>query len=94
MVSLNASGLVESGAFRPSPSDAIRLDELLIFDNTVARRNKSAAEIYYYRNGAWRQVGAGSADQGNRLIFTPGTGFILRSGSGAASAVWVNVPEF
>lgn len=89
-VALNASGLFESGAVRASSSPGNRLDELMVFDNSVAAKNKSAAATYYYWNNAWRKVGAGAADVGTDLVFTPGTGVVLRSGSGASTTVWTN----
>ncbi len=92
-VSLDNSGLISSGAFRASPSPGARLDELLVFDNSTTGFNKSAVATYYYWNGAWRKVGAGGASLGADLVFAPGTGVILRSGSGSA-ATWVNSPGF
>jgi len=88
-VSLSQSGLIESGAFRPSISAGNRLDELFIFDNTTLGKNKSAAATYYYLNGGWRKVGSGNTDVGGDIVFQPGTGVILRSGAGA-SGVWTN----
>jgi uncharacterized protein (TIGR02597 family) len=93
-VSLNASGLIQSGAFRTSPSVAIRLDELLVFDNYSFGQNKSAAATYYHWNGAWRRVGFGSANVGDDPVFQPGTGFIIRSGPGAGPVVWTNPPNY
>lgn len=88
-LTLNSSGLLESGAFLASPSPGGRLDELLLFDNSVAAKNKSAAATFYYWNGAWRQVGAGATDVGTSVILNPGAGCILRSSPGA-STVWTN----
>jgi uncharacterized protein (TIGR02597 family) len=82
-VSLNQSGLIESGAFRTSSTPDDRLDELYVFDNTVAAKNKSASAAYYYWNTAWRKVGAGSDDAGSDVVFLPGAGVILRSGTGS-----------
>lgn len=92
-VSLNASGLISSGAFQSSPVPGSRTDELLTFDNSVTSRNKSASAIYYYWQNAWRQVGFGSADVGANLL-TPGTGFIIRKGTNNAAAVWTNAPNW
>ena len=86
---LAQSGLISSGAFRASPSPSSRLDELLVFDNTAIAKNKSASATYYYWSGAWRKVGAGSTDLANDPVFTPGTGVILRAGTGT-STFWVN----
>jgi len=87
-VSLNASGLIESGAFRASSTPGSRLDELFVFDNTSVAKNKSASATYYYWNGAWRKVGAGTTDVGTDAAFQPGTGVILRTGVAATSTFW------
>jgi uncharacterized protein (TIGR02597 family) len=84
-LSLNSSDLIESGTMRASPSQTSHLDELLVFDNTAVRKNKSAAASYYYWNGAWRKIGAGSANVGTDIVFTPGAGVILRSGAGTTT---------
>lgn len=87
-ISLNDSGLVESGAFRASSGPANRLDELLVFDNNAAQLNKSNSRTYYYFSNAWRRLGS-SADAGADIIFEPGTGVIIRKGGngGAADSV-------
>jgi uncharacterized protein (TIGR02597 family) len=88
---LDASGVIQSGAFQPSPTPGNRVDELLTFDNVVIGKNKSAAATYYYWNGAWRKVGSGNADVGADRVFSPGTGLILRLGPGSpASNLWIN----
>ena len=92
-VSLDASGLIESGAFQSSPLPGSRTDELLTFDNTVASRNKSAAAIYYYWSNAWREVGFGNADVGANLLL-PGTGFIIRKGTNSSTVIWTNAPNW
>jgi uncharacterized protein (TIGR02597 family) len=93
-VSLNASGLIESGAFRPSPGPFNRIDELFIFDNTTVAKNKSPAGTYYYWNGLWRKIGSDSADAGGDPVFHPGTGVIIRSGASASSGLWLNNPAY
>jgi uncharacterized protein (TIGR02597 family) len=92
--SLNASGLIESEAIRPSPSPLNRMDELFVFDNSIPGKNKAASATYYYWNGAWRKVGAGSADFGLAEIFTPGSGFIIRSGAAPSPGLWLNPPNY
>jgi uncharacterized protein (TIGR02597 family) len=93
-VSLTDSGLINSGAFAASPLPGSRTDELLVFDNTTANRNKSASAVYYYWNNAWRQVGAGSTDVGANLIFQPGTGVIIRKDTTNAIPTWINAPNW
>jgi uncharacterized protein (TIGR02597 family) len=92
-VSLNDSGLISSGAFQTSPSPGSRSDELLLFDNTVAVRNKSASAVYYYWSSAWREVGFGTTDVGTNLL-QPGCGFIIRKATNNATAVWTNSPTW
>jgi uncharacterized protein (TIGR02597 family) len=93
-LSLNNSQLISSGAFAASPLPGNHTDELLTFDNTSVTKNKSSSAIYYYWNSAWRRVGAGSADVGSDLVFTPGVGVIVRKGTNAAGALWVNLPNY
>jgi uncharacterized protein (TIGR02597 family) len=93
-VTLGASGLVASGAFAASPSPGNRTDELLVFDNGVARQNKSAAATYYYWNGAWRKVGAGSASFDDTPVFAPGQGFVIRKNAAASAPAWSNSPNY
>ena len=88
-VTLNDSGLISSGAFKESIFAANRVDELLVFDNSNAARNKSAVATYFYRNNIWRKVGDG-VDHGNDVLFQPGTGVIIRAGPDNASSVWLN----
>lgn len=94
IVSLNDSQLVSSGAFASSPLPGTHTDELLTFDNTVAERNKSTTGIYFYWNNAWRRVGAGAADVGTDLVFTPGAGVVIRKATNSTVPVWVNSPNF
>jgi uncharacterized protein (TIGR02597 family) len=92
-VSLDASGLISSGAFQASPLPGSRTDELMTFDNSVASRNKSASAVYYYWNSAWREVGLGNVDVGANVL-SPGTGFIIRKSANSTSAVWTNAPNW
>lgn len=93
-MSLDASGLISSGAFAASPLPGSRTDELLVFDNTTIAKNKSASSVYYYWSNAWRRVGAGSTARGSDLIFTPGAAAILRKGTNAVSPVWTNTSPY
>ena len=94
-VSLDDSGLFQSGAFRASASQANRTDELLVFDNSQTGQNKSSVATYYYLN-TWRRVGSGTANMGSQQIFTPGTGVIIRKGATAngLSSSWTNSPTY
>ena len=94
VTTLAASGLVSSGAFSASPSPGNRTDELLVFDNAVARQNKAASAIYYYWSGAWRKVGAGTTSFDNTPVFTPGAGFIIRKNTAATAPTWINSANY
>jgi uncharacterized protein (TIGR02597 family) len=93
-VSLDASGLISSGAFASSPLPGSRTDELQIFDNTVALKNKSSSAIYYYWSNAWRRVGAGTTDVGSDGVFVPGSGIVIRKATNNAAATWLNSPTW
>jgi uncharacterized protein (TIGR02597 family) len=66
----------------------------LVFDNNLVAKNKSSSAIYYYWDGAWRRVGAGSIIVGSDIVFTPGTGVIIRKGTNTGSQVWTNAPSY
>jgi uncharacterized protein (TIGR02597 family) len=93
-VSLDNSGLVSSGAFAASPLPGALTDELLTFDNTVAQRNKSSSAIYYFWNGAWRRVGAGTNIVGQSAVFAPGNAVIVRKATNSVSPLWLNSPTY
>jgi uncharacterized protein (TIGR02597 family) len=94
-ISLKASGLIESGAFKTSPTAGSRTDELYVYDNSAIAKNKTVAATYYYWNGGWRKVGFGTTDFGNDLVFAPGTGVILRASAAATSPdIWINQPAY
>ncbi|WP_175414796.1 TIGR02597 family protein [Nibricoccus aquaticus] len=92
-VTLDDSGLAASGAFSASSSPLNLSDILLVFDNTVAAKNKSSSATYYYYNGAWRKFGADASQNfGSTVVFGPGTGVQIRkatSSTGSAS-IWTN----
>ncbi|HRY46596.1 MAG TPA: TIGR02597 family protein [Candidatus Paceibacterota bacterium] len=94
MTSLNNSGLIESGAFQSSSSPLFRVDELLVFDNAVIGKNRSASATYYHYNGAWRKFGAGLTDVGNLPILGPGVAAIIRKGAYAGDCFWKNEITF
>ncbi|HOW67930.1 MAG TPA: TIGR02597 family protein [Candidatus Paceibacterota bacterium] len=92
-VSLNNSGLIESGAFASSPSRLVRTDELLVFNNTLKQKNKSAAATYYYCNGMWQRFPL-TDDVGDEKPFKAGTGIIIRKASGPTIQLWINEPGY
>lgn len=95
VVTLNDSGLVQSGAFLASITTFNRTDELFVFDNSAVGKNKGPVATYYYFDGAWRKFGSND-DFGNEPVFTPGTGVIIRKNStaGGVSSFWLNQPGY
>ena len=92
-ISLNESGLIESGAFQSSPNRLDIRDALYIFDNTRISKNKSAAATYYYSNGVWQKIGGGTTDLGAERVFGPGSGFIIRAAPASSDSIWTNRPN-
>jgi uncharacterized protein (TIGR02597 family) len=97
-VTLDQLNLGGTAAFVSSTSALAggRRDELLVFDNAVALRNKSASAVYYYFNGAWRKAGSPATDPFGSDVIPGGYGFIVRkyqSGSGA-TVFWNNTPSY
>lgn len=94
-VSLNASGLISSGAFVPTLLPGNRTDQLLAYNNSIASRNRSESAVYFYWNNLWRQVGAGPANAGLNPLLGGGTGFVVRKATNNGAAVyWTNAPNY
>ena len=93
-VSLSASGLISSGAFRPTLLPGSRIDQLLTFDNTIASRNRSESAVFFYWNSMWRQVGAGPTNAGLTPLLGGGTGFVIRKATNGATVFWTNAPNY
>jgi len=97
-VTLDNLGLMTSSAFAPSSGSSAkaRADELLVYDNTSAAINKSAAAVYYYFNGAWRLDGGDPTVDVGSVAIPAGTGFTIRKAqtSNGASAMWENTATY
>jgi uncharacterized protein (TIGR02597 family) len=93
-ITLAESGLVSSGAFQASPAPGERTDELFVFNNATARRNKSPSETYYYWNNAWRKIGSGAANFDAAAVFTPGKGFIIRKNTSPTPGAWSSTVNY
>lgn len=94
---LDASGLIDSGAFGVSPFPGTPTDLLLTFDNSVAVKNKSSAFRYFYWNGAWRRTDRPfTENRGSDQVLTPTSGVIIRKGTNSISSTlfWVNSPNY
>jgi len=97
-ITLNELSLGGTQAFLSSttPFPAGRRDELLVFNNEVADRNKAASATYYYYNGAWRMQGQPiSTDFGGDEI-KAAFGFIIRKYQDAngETVFWNNTPSY
>lgn len=70
--------LVEEGAFIVSTSNftAGRGDELLLFDNAIAAKNKAPSTVYFY-NSYWRKSGSVATNQNTTLI-PAGSAYVIR----------------
>jgi len=91
-VSLEDLKLGNTPAFASSTSlNAFgRKDEILVFDNAVVSRNKSASAIYFYFNG-WRKQGdTVESPLRNSDIIPAGWGFIVRKHQSAGGTVFWN----
>ena len=97
-VTLDASGLIASGAFRSSTNATTRTDELFVFDNTASGINKSAAATYFYYGGGWRKVGQSlTTNFGTDPVFKAGQGVVVRKGANGIASLtnpWVNIANY
>lgn len=85
-------GFVSSTTAFPSG----RRDELLVFSNEVAARNKSASATYYHFNGAWRRHGRPITNNYGGDHIPAAFGFIVRKYQtvGGETAFWSNPPSY
>jgi uncharacterized protein (TIGR02597 family) len=95
-MTLNQLGLTGSaGAFTVTTSLVSKKDLLLVYDNSVARFNKTSSATYYYYNSAWRKNGAASSYDAGSEVIPAGSGFEIRkSTSNGATAVWTHSPTY
>lgn len=95
-VTLSQLGLAGTSAFMES-TNALptgRRDEVLVYDNAVAARNKAPSSNYYYLGGVWRKQGD-AVDHGTDLLPVGATVVIRKYQSGTgASSVWTNTPNY
>ena len=87
-ISLDDSGLAASGAFRTSPSPLNPTDELLVFDNSVPGKNKSASAVYYLLESGWFRVGGSSTPAGTHPVLAPSAAIIIRKSTAPLGVVW------
>lgn len=101
--SLAASMLKESGAFASSATIGTPADQLLVFDNSQAGKNKSPRWIYYHYSGTanggagWRLLGGdANVKYDGELVFQPNYGYVIRKAAAASAvrSVWKMKPAY
>lgn len=72
-----------------------RKDELLVFDNATAQRNKSPSAVYFRIASGWVKNETGFPSSNTEEI-EPSAGLLLRKASGGSDATlhWVNTPRY
>lgn len=90
-VKLKDLGLNDDAVFAVSPSVLMRRDELFVFDNETAIRNKAPSATYYRLASGWRRFGESTINQDETTI-QAGTGFFIRKAATPAggTAIWQN----
>lgn len=85
------------GQFVESATTAVgdRKDQLLVFDNAEALRNKQPDAVYFRSGGQWLSAAPGSPAAGSQAI-EPSAGLLLRraAGTGTTPILWVNSPTY
>ncbi|MEQ1841613.1 MAG: TIGR02597 family protein [Verrucomicrobiales bacterium] len=101
--SLLDSGLFGSGVFAGSSDIDVPADLLLVFDNSVAGKNKTPSAIYFYYTGTgnggagWRKQGDPATTIHNATqAFQPANGYVLRKAATtpAQAAIWQTRPGY
>jgi uncharacterized protein (TIGR02597 family) len=103
-LTLAQTKLFESGAFAGSANHSVgsRQDQLLIWDNTIAGKDKAADRSYYYYTGTagngpgWRLAGDIGTVRNNEVVFTSATGIAIRKKATgtSAGAIWSVKPPY
>lgn len=95
-LTLDGTSLIQSGAFKQSPSAFSPADQLFVYNNSLSGLNKSAAGTYFYvTNSGWRKQGDTINNYGTSNVLSPGAGFVIRKASGSASTfVFTNSPTY
>jgi uncharacterized protein (TIGR02597 family) len=94
---LDQLNLLEGGAFVSSGGTSIRnrKDVLLVFDNAVAARNRSASATYFHDGTNWRNTTNVNVTA-NTDIINSASGFIIRKSSTTTPSTlfWRNPPNY
>lgn len=92
-IALDELGLAGGGVFEETTDPENPNDMLLVYSLSASGKNKQPIASYYFFNGAWREVEAGSGvDKGSDEI-EPGMGLAVRKiqvGSNPEDSNWVN----
>lgn len=95
-VTLQGLGL-DGNAFRESASvdPADRLDELHVFENTLAAINRQPSAVYFKVEGEWREDFPGYP-QAETAFIEAGAGLMIRKAAttGGETHVWLNTPDY
>ena len=93
---LDQLNLYESGAFVASSSTSLRnrKDELLVFDNEVALRNRSASAIFYHNGVTW--LNAANHNVASDYVIPAAAGFVIRKArvNVRSTSFWQNIPTY
>jgi uncharacterized protein (TIGR02597 family) len=97
-VPLTLDQLDLGGAFEDSPSTAsnARRDELLVYTNATAVRNRLPLAVYFRTGGSWVADANGFPASGSVSI-EPSAGLVIRkaqAGADGAPLVWINNPVY
>lgn len=71
-----------------------RKDQLLVFDNSQAQRNKLPSATYYRNAGQWLRDGNNAVS--DTVVIEPSAGLLIRKAAGGADSVvlWKNAPTY
>lgn len=101
-VTLAQSALYESGGFAGTATLEQPVDQLLVYNQSAAAKNRIPAFTYYYYTGSqgagpgWRLLGQPGTLQNAAAVFEPARGFVIRKAGGPApvSARWTVRPAY
>ncbi len=86
-----------AGQFEESPGTgpAERKDQILVFDNALAERNKAPSAVYFRSGGQWVEDAPGFPPAGTVEI-EPAAGLLVRKAAGSAELRlrWKNAPTY
>jgi uncharacterized protein (TIGR02597 family) len=100
-VTLADSGLLSSGAIRPSPSFT-PVDTLLVYSNATLGYNKSASSSFFYYSGTsfggpgWRRAGSPLTSIFNNELIKSQDGYIIRRAPATSAQLvsWTYIPTY